>query len=42
MSLLVIQLGKIIADVAIKVAITVVTAYLIDVTTNKTSRKRQT
>jgi hypothetical protein len=42
MSLLVAQIGKAVAEIAIKVAITVATAYLVDVVTTKTSKKRQT
>jgi|GEM_PF-5450359 len=40
MSILVKQLGRIAADIAIKVAITVATAYLTDVVTKTTSKKK--
>ena len=42
MSILVTQLGKIAAEIAIKVAITVATAYLTDKVITTTSKKRQT
>jgi len=41
MSLLVTQIGRLVADVAVKVAITIATAYLTDVVTRTTSKKRQ-
>lgn len=41
MSLLVTQIGRFVADAAIKVAISVATAYLTDVVTKATSKQRQ-
>jgi len=42
MSLLVNQLGRILFDVAVKVTVTVATAYLTETLINTTSKKRQT
>ena len=40
MSLLVVQLGKVVLEVVAKVAVTVVTAYLTDLVIEKTSSKK--